>query len=140
MGMGWKVGGTDGEPNAGPLASVTVPPFFGTSKLSQIFKVPDTGSDLLTLWRRVTPKNTAYPCSAADLSSYDSLSVAVTPAGGAESQLEFVRSIDAAPCSWKKVQYDLSAYRGQVVTLSFTAAGLNDASSTKFDIDGVSVS
>jgi hypothetical protein len=137
VGIGWKAGGTDGA-TAGPFASMTVPTFFGTASLSQSLLVPQTGSGTLTVWRRITKQGVG--CNDTALQPVDSLDLAVTPDGGAKRLLATFTNRDSKLCSWQKAQYDLSAYKGQPVTLSFTTTGMNDASSTKFDIDEISLS
>jgi hypothetical protein len=51
-----------------------------------------------------------------------------------------VTTRDAGVCQWRKTQYNLSAYKGLVVTLTFAAGSGPDGYSTKFDLDGLSVS
>ena len=92
------------------------------------------------MWRRVTPQNGASSCSGVLIAPIDALAVSVTPAGSGAKSLDNVTNRDALLCAWKKAQYNLSAYKGLPVTLTFTAGGGPDGYPTKFDIDGVSLS
>jgi hypothetical protein len=136
----WTAGGTDGAPTSGPFASDTIPAGGGAATLTQTFTVPTTGKGLLTVYRRVTPQGAPSACAGAPPMPIDALTATVTPAGGAAKSIDNATTRDAGLCTWRKAQYDLSAYKGQFVTLIFTAGGGPDGYPTKFDIDGLSLS
>ena len=102
-----------------------------TDTLAQKITLPASGSALLSFWLRVTSDETAT-------TAVDTLQVQVRSASGAVlATLATYSNLDKGNAFAQKT-LDLSAFKGQTVSLTFVGAE-NDGAATSFILDDVSV-
>ena len=97
----------------------------------QTVTIPSTStSATLTYWVSVdSSETTSY-------TAYDKASVTVTPSGGTARTVASYSNLTKG--AWKQVTVDLSAYKGQSVTLKFSATE-DSSAQTSFVFDDVSI-
>jgi len=81
-------------------------------RLAQDVALPAGQTLILSFWWQVRTEESDHP--------WDTLDVEITPAGRATVRLQRITDADAG-VDWQYAAFDLSAYAGQTVTLSFHA-------------------
>jgi hypothetical protein len=98
-------------------------------RLAQDVALPVGQRLTLSFWWQVRTEESDHP--------WDTLDVEITPAGRAAVRLRRITDADAS-IDWQHAAFDLSAYAGQTVTLSFRAQTDLDRP-TDFYLDDVSI-
>jgi hypothetical protein len=117
---------------AGKFARLKVLGSGGATTLEQSFMVPSAGTGTLALYRRGVGTEALVTGQSP---GHDTLQVSVT-AGGTTQVLDTVSDKDVT-AAWRKYEYDLSAFKGQVVKLQLTGTGPDDGYATDFDVDEI---
>jgi hypothetical protein len=113
---------------SGGICQVVVDGSGAGGSLSQSFSMPATGADELDV---------SYGRLGPSTPPGDKLDVILTPAGGSPVTLAEYKNDDAVDTSTG--EYDVSAYAGQVVTLTFKASGPADSVATSWWMDAITL-